>query len=52
MWPAGLQGLRAPWRDGQQPALSVYNSHSHPFQFFAFITTLLYVLHAFSIYYH
>ena len=23
-----------------------------PFQFFAFVTTLLYILHAFSIYYH
>lgn len=50
---AGQQGLRVPWRAGRWPAQPVYNSITLvPFQFFAFITTLFYVLHAFSIYYH
>lgn len=45
--------LGAPWRGGQQPALAMSNLVTLvTFQFFAFITTLLYVLHAFSIYYH
>lgn len=53
MWPPGQQGLRVPWRDGQWPAQPVGNSITLvPLQFFAFITTLFYVLHAFSIYYH
>lgn len=47
--PPGLQGLRG--MGSVRHCLSVTVTLI-PFQFFAFITTLLYILHAFSIYYH
>lgn len=53
-WPSKLRALGAPGMEGGgvRPWPSLTQEPPVFLQFFAFITALLYILHAFSIYYH